>query len=142
MLFWKVDRLSRNYGDFGEIEKVFDWGYELISSTETMEATYTGRLLFRILSSFAIYESDKNSARQSLQRIGAFIRKKFKSIRTKKGIFGYKAGKNKNPKINIEEAEVVKFIYKKYLELHVGKKPSKENIYKTIASEIRCSFMN
>jgi len=136
ILFWKVDRLSRNYGDFEKIEKIFDWWYELISSTETMEATYTGRLLFRILSSFAIYESDKNSARQWIQRIIAFVNKKLWSIWAKKRMFGYVTKKNELPKIKEDEADIVKYVFEKYMEIYKrgGKRFEKGKAYQEITS--------
>jgi DNA invertase Pin-like site-specific DNA recombinase len=60
--------------------KLLDAGYEFISATETIENTPTGRLLFRMLSSFAVYESEKLSNRQSIAKIHNLILQKFDSL--------------------------------------------------------------
>ncbi len=71
---FKLDRFARNSVDFTRWEKLLNEWYKILSATETLENTPTWRLLFRMLSSFAIFESEKLSNRQSLSRIQNLIR--------------------------------------------------------------------
>ena len=137
IIFRKVDRLSRNYEDFTKLDRLLDWWYEFISTTEKIEATYTGRLLFRILGSFAIYESDKNSARQGVKRIGMFLKKELWKLWvlwwSKKRIqFWYRITQKGDLKVNQEEASVVKFIFDEFLNIYRKVKFLKKEVYEEI----------
>lgn len=115
VLFFKIDRLARNDSDFERLLRLLDAWYEFISATETIENTPTGRLLFRMLSSFAVYESEKLSNRQSIAKIHNLIIQKFDSLWWDMVIFGYEL---KNAKIqkNKKEAEIISRIYDLYIE--------------------------
>ncbi len=76
--FFKIDRLARNDWDFQKIFNLLDAWYIFKSATETIENTPTWRLLFRMLSSFAIFESEKLSSRESVANIHNIILKRFK----------------------------------------------------------------
>lgn len=80
IFFYKVDRLFRNFHDYNRIEKILDAGYDFISATETIENTPTGKLLFRMLASFAIYETEKLSNRESATHLQNIIKKEFKKL--------------------------------------------------------------
>ena len=102
ILFFKIDRLARNDKDFERLLRLLDGGYEFISGTETIENTPTGRLLFRMLASFAVYESEKLSNRQSIAKIHNLILEKFDSLWWDMVIFGYEL---KDGKIQINESQ-------------------------------------
>ena len=118
IIFWKLDRLSRNFDDFAKIDSLLDKWYELISATETIQNTYTGRLLFRILAWFAIYESEKLSARISYTLIKNIIGKNLGSLWGKRTIYWYKLKdswkNNKHIEIDKQEVEIINAIYDSY----------------------------
>lgn len=89
IIFYKIDRLARNYGDFEKLDRLFIWGYKFISCTETIENTPTGRLFFRILAGFAIYESEKLSTRMIVSYIHRLAQKNFWSLWWDSAIFWY-----------------------------------------------------
>lgn len=141
---FKLDRLSRNYGDFNKIEKLLDLGYTITSATESLENTPTGRLLFRMLSSFAIYESEKLSNRQTYTRISNIVQQKFWSLWLKL-IFWYKLSNNWI-EINSKQANILLKIYKKYVELRDNKetkkttndeKTTKKDVYELIWDDLK-----
>nr|MDD3720856.1 recombinase family protein [Candidatus Gracilibacteria bacterium] len=132
---FKLDRLSRNYEDFNKIEKLLDLGYTITSATESLENTPTGRLLFRMLSSFAIYESEKLSNRQTYTRISNIVQQKFGSLGLKL-IFGYKMGKE-GIEINSKQANIVLKIYKKYVEFRNNKETDKKDVYELIWDDLK-----
>lgn len=132
IFFFKIDRLARNYNDFVKLERLLDAGYKFISATETIENTYTGRLLFRMLSAFAIYESDKLSNRMSIAKIHSLLEGKLGSIGGKTTIFWYKTtydrrGKPIDIKIVSKEANIIREIYDMY-ELWSDKKDIETDI--------------
>ncbi len=127
---FKLDRLSRNYNDFSKVEKLLDLGYKIISATETIENTPTWRLLFRMLWSIAIYESEKLSNRQIYTRITNSIHKNFKELWFKL-IFWYEY-KDKKIQICEKQQEVILKVYHIYLELIKKPKISKSEKYKII----------
>lgn len=146
ILFWKVDRLARNYKEFGMLEDLLDVGYEFISSTEVIEASYTGRLLFRILAGFAIYESEKNSSRQAIKKMSMFFHNGIIGI-GKISKFGYQVIKHTASKkvkdviINEDQANVVRLIYTTYLSEYKKWKKGK-GIYKAIGKELQTKHLN
>ena len=115
ILFFKIDRLARNDKDFERLLKLLDAWYEFISATETIENTPTGRLLFRMLSSFAVYESEKLSNRQSIAKIHNLISQKFSSIWWDMIIFWYELV-DKAVKINATQSKIILSIYDLFIE--------------------------
>ncbi|MCP4523570.1 MAG: recombinase family protein [Candidatus Gracilibacteria bacterium] len=121
--FFKIDRLSRNDKDFQKIFNLLDAGYIFKSATETIENTPTGRLLFRMLSSFAIFEVEKLSSRESVAQIHNILLKRFKNLGGKIAIFGYKImEKTGNIKVVEKEKDIILDIYEMY-------RQSKEGIF-------------
>lgn len=116
ILFFKIDRLARNDKDFEKLLILLDAWYQFISATETIENTPTGRLLFRLLAWFAVYESEKLSSRISLSRITALIKKEFESLGGDIVIFGYEYDSTQESIVvnNIEKGIIIK-IYNQYL---------------------------
>ncbi|MDD3793876.1 MAG: recombinase family protein [Candidatus Gracilibacteria bacterium] len=100
---FKLDRFARNSIDFTRGEKLLNAGYRIISATETIENTPTGRLLFRMLSSFAIYESEKLSNRQTLTEIQNLVRLNLRALGGKLDIFGYRFTNIGNKKLRSED---------------------------------------
>lgn len=117
ILFFKIDRLARNDKDFERLLRLLDAGYEFISATETIENTPTGRLLFRMLSSFAVYESEKLSNRQSIAKIHNLISEKFNSLGWDIVIFGYEV-KDWKIQVNKLHAEIISVAYDLFIESH------------------------
>jgi len=115
VLFWKIDRLARNFRDFAELDYLMDQWYEFISATEKIENSYTWRLLFRILAWFAIYESEKLSARIGYSFVRNIMAKNFKRLGGNRLIFWYKfAEKDDAIMIDKNQAEIVGEIYESY----------------------------
>ena len=115
VLFWKIDRLARNFKDFAELDYLMDQWYEFISATEKIENSYTWRLLFRILAWFAIYESEKLSARIGYSFVRNIIAQDFKRLGGNRIIFWYKfTKKDNNIVIGKSQAEIVREIYETY----------------------------
>jgi len=115
ILFWKIDRLSRNPKDFTSLENLLNAWYKFISVTETIDNSYMWKMLFRILSAFAILESNKNSVRESVASIHGALQKKW-TQRGVSAIYGYEKTKN-NKAFSIidDEAEIIKQIYIEFL---------------------------
>lgn len=119
--FFKVDRLARNDEDFTKIFDLVDKWYIFKSATETLENTPTWRLLFRLLSWFAIYESEKLSNRESITQLHNLVNERFRSLWWESIFWYYKYKKNnensineeENQKIkkNLKEAQIIKDIY-------------------------------
>jgi len=116
ILFFKIDRLARNDKDFERLLRILDAGYQFISATETIENTPTGRLLFRLLAGFAVYESEKLGSRVIISRIHSLVKQEFDSMGGDLAIFGYKHIKDKK-KIVLDETKknIVIKIYDQYL---------------------------
>ncbi len=113
--FFKIDRLSRNDADFQKIFNLLDAWYIFKSATETIENTPTWRLLFRMLSSFAIFEVEKLSSRESVAQIHNILLKRFKNLWWKIAIFWYKImDKTWNIKIVEKEKDIILDIYEIY----------------------------
>src|SRR3981189_1667930 len=112
---YKVDRLTRSPADFAKIVEIFDAkGVSFVSVTQQFNTTTSmGRLTLNVLLSFAQFEREVTSER---------IRDKIAASK-RKGLWvggnlplGYEM---KGGKIAIveEEAELVRSIYRRYLEL-------------------------
>ncbi len=115
VVIYKIDRLSRSIIDFATFYAKFEaTGVTLVAVTQQIDtSTSAGRMMQNILMTFAQYEREVIAER---------IRDKFAASR-RKGLwmggtvpFGYRV---ENHKLVIvpEEAEVVRFIFRRYAEL-------------------------
>lgn len=137
VVVYKVDRLTRSLMDFAKIVDIFDkHATSFVSITQQFNTTTSmGRLTLNMLLSFAQFEREVTSER---------LRDKFAASR-KKGMFlhgtaplGYK--KENGTLIEIpEQAQIVRIIFNKYLELGSSIKLQKyleENNMKTVNGKI------
>lgn len=122
IIFFKIDRLARNDKDFNILFDLLDCWYIFLSATETIENTPTWRLLFRMLCSFAVYESEKLSSRISIARIHNIQKEKFLSLWWTSLIFWYEKKEikqngeiiDKRIVVNEVEKKIIKSIYEIY----------------------------
>ncbi|HJT41972.1 MAG TPA: recombinase family protein [Rhizomicrobium sp.] len=115
VVVYKVDRLTRSLADFAKLVELFDQhGVSFVSITQSFNTTTSmGRLTLNVLLSFAQFEREV---------IGERVRDKI-SASKRKGIWmggpvplGY-ASVNKKIVVVPEEAETVRQIFRRYLEL-------------------------
>ena len=115
VVVYKVDRLTRSLSDFAKIVEVFDKnGVSFVSVTQQFNTTSSmGRLTLNILLSFAQFEREVTGER---------IRDKIAASK-KKGMWmggqpplGYDV-KDRKLVVNEQEAETVRHIFRRYLEL-------------------------
>ena len=119
VLVYKIDRLSRSICDFAELTKFFDqYNVSFCSVTQDINtSTSSGRMMLNILMTFAQYEREI---------IGERIRDKFAASK-RKGMWmggmvplGY-CVQNRKLVVVDEEAETVRRIYRRYLDLQSPK---------------------
>ncbi len=115
IVVYKVDRLTRSLADFAKLVELFDaQGVSFVSVTQQFNTTTSmGRLTLNVLLSFAQFEREVTSERIR-DKIGASKRK---------GLWvggvvplGYQA-KDRKIRIVEKEAETVRYIFRRYLEL-------------------------
>lgn len=115
VVVYKIDRLTRSLMDFSKLVEVFDeYGVTFVSVTQSFNTTTSmGRLTLNVLLSFAQFEREVTGER---------IRDKIAASKMK-GMWmggtipiGYDV-ENRHLVVNEKEAEVVRLIYNKYLEL-------------------------
>jgi site-specific DNA recombinase len=115
IVVYKVDRLTRSLADFAKLVELFDQhSVSFVSVTQSFNTTSSmGRLTLNVLLSFAQFEREV---------IGERVRDKIAASK-KKGIWvggavpmGY-ASVNKKLVVVPEEAETVRLIFRRYLEL-------------------------
>src|SRR5476649_1011728 len=115
IVVYKVDRLTRSLADFAKLVELFDkHSVSFVSVTQQFNTTTSmGRLTLNVLLSFAQFEREVTSER---------IRDKIAASK-RKGLWvggmvplGYKV-KNRKVVIIKSEAEIVRDIFKRYLEL-------------------------
>src|SRR5712672_1751329 len=115
IVVYKVDRLTRSLADFAKLVELFDQHkVSFVSVTQQFNTTTSmGRLTLNILLSFAQFEREVTSER---------IRDKIAASK-RKGLWvggmvplGYDA-KERKIWVNEAEAELVRFIFRRYLEL-------------------------
>jgi DNA invertase Pin-like site-specific DNA recombinase len=115
ILVYKVDRLTRSLADFAKLVELFDQhSVSFVSVTQSFNTTNSmGRLTLNVLLSFAQFEREV---------IGERVRDKIAASK-QKGIWvggaipmGYKSV-DKKLVVVPEEAETVRFIFQRYLEL-------------------------
>ena len=62
VLAFKIDRMARSMFDFVELERLeSDYGLQLVSVSQPMENTPSGKLMRRTLQSFAVFQVDQQS---------------------------------------------------------------------------------
>lgn len=124
VVVYKIDRLTRSLMDFAKIVDVFDdKGVSFVSVTQQFNTTTSmGRLTLNVLLSFAQFEREVTAER---------IKDKIAASK-KKGMWmggivslGYKA-EDKKLIVNPEEAETVRYLFERYLELGSVKKLSED----------------
>lgn len=115
VVVYKIDRLTRSLMDFARIVEIFDeHGVSFVSVTQAFNTTTSmGRLTLNVLLSFAQFEREVTAER---------IRDKIAASK-KKGMWmggnvplGYRV-ENRKLLINESEAETIRFIFRRYLEL-------------------------
>jgi site-specific DNA recombinase len=115
IVVYKVDRLTRSLADFAKLVELFDGhGVSFVSVTQQFNTTTSmGRLTLNVLLSFAQFEREVTSER---------IRDKIAASK-RKGLWvggmvplGYKV-QNRKVVVIKNEAEIVRVIFKRYLEL-------------------------
>src|SRR6476659_10626474 len=118
IVVYKVDRLTRSLADFAKLVELFDaHGVSFVSVTQQFNTTTSmGRLTLNVLLSFAQFEREVTAER---------IRDKIAASK-RKGLWvggmvpmGYRLQDGKLSIID-EEAERVRLIYRRYLELSGG----------------------
>lgn len=115
VVVYKVDRLTRSLPDFSKIVEVLDRaGASFVSVTQSFNTTTSmGRLTLNVLLSFAQFEREVTGER---------IRDKIAASKKKglwmggRPVLGYDPA-GRTLKINTKEAEVVRWMFKRYLEL-------------------------
>jgi DNA invertase Pin-like site-specific DNA recombinase len=115
VVVYKVDRLTRALSDFAKIVEIFDaQGVSFVSITQSFNTTTSmGRLTLNVLLSFAQFEREVIAER---------VRDKIAASKAKGmwmgGIppIGYDL-KDKHLVVNAQEAELVRSIFRRYLEL-------------------------
>ena len=119
IVVYKIDRLSRSICDFADLTKKFDeWGVQFVAVTQEINtATSAGRMMLNILITFAQYEREVITER---------VRDKMAATR-KKGKFvcgsvpmGYDV-ENKRLIVNSGEADVIRGIFQRYIEIQSPK---------------------
>ena len=119
IVVYKIDRLSRSICDFADLTKKFDeWGVQFVAVTQEINtATSAGRMMLNILITFAQYEREVITER---------VRDKMAATR-KKGKFvggsvpmGYYV-KDKRLEVKPEEAEIIRKIFQRYVEIQSPK---------------------
>jgi DNA invertase Pin-like site-specific DNA recombinase len=135
VLVYKIDRLTRSLLDFAKIVEVFNaHGVSFVSVTQAFNtSTSMGRLTLNVLLSFAQFEREVTGER---------IRDKIAASK-RRGMWmggfaplGYDA-KDRMLVINKEEAESVRFIFRRYLELSSVYKLKSELDARRITSKLR-----
>jgi len=137
VVVYKVDRLTRSLADFAKMVELFDaHGVSFVAVTQQFNNTTSmGRLTLNVLLSFAQFEREVTGER---------IRDKIAASK-RKGMWmggvpplGYDVSDGRLL-INPAEAETVRHIYERYLELGCVRQLSKELEQRRIVSKVRVS---
>lgn len=115
VVVYKIDRLTRSLADFAKLVEAFDArSISFVAVTQQFNTTTSmGRLTLNVLLSFAQFERELSSER---------VRDKIAASRAKgkwtggNVPFGYRT-ENKKLIIDDQEAKIVRYIFKRYLEL-------------------------
>jgi len=137
VVVYKVDRLTRSLADFAKMVELFDaHGISFVAVTQQFNTTTSmGRLTLNVLLSFAQFEREVTGER---------IRDKIAASK-RKGMWmggvpplGYDL-RERRLVINPSEADTVRHIYERYLELGCVRQLSKELEKRGIVSKVRVS---
>ena len=137
VVVYKVDRLTRSLADFAKMVEMFDArGVSFVAVTQQFNTTTSmGRLTLNVLLSFAQFEREVTGER---------IRDKIAASK-RKGMWmggvpplGYEV-RERRLVVNPTEANTVRFIYERYLELGCVRQLSKELDERGIVSKVRIS---
>jgi site-specific DNA recombinase len=137
VIVYKIDRLTRSLADFAKIVEILDArGASFVSVTQQFNTTTSmGRLTLNVLLSFAQFEREV---------IGERIRDKIAASK-KKGMWmggvpplGYRAEDRKLVIVD-SEAEIVRFIFRRYAELGSVRQLKEELEAHSIQSKLRTS---
>jgi site-specific DNA recombinase len=137
VVVYKVDRLTRSLADFAKMVELFDaHGISFVAVTQQFNTTTSmGRLTLNVLLSFAQFEREVTGER---------IRDKIAASK-RKGMWmggvpplGYDVCERRLV-VNPAEAETVRDIYERYLELGCVRQLSKELDERGIVSKVRIS---
>ena len=137
VVVYKVDRLTRSLADFAKMVELFDaHGVSFVAVTQQFNTTTSmGRLTLNVLLSFAQFEREVTGER---------IRDKIAASK-RKGMWmggvpplGYDV-RERRLVINPAEADTVRNIYERYLELGCVRQLSKELEQRGIKSKVRVS---
>src|SRR5467141_3483404 len=137
VVVYKIDRLTRSLADFAKIVEILDTrGASFVSVTQQFNTTTSmGRLTLNVLLSFAQFEREV---------IGERIRDKIAASK-KKGMWmggvpplGYQAQDRKLVIVE-SEAEIVRFIFRRYAELGSVRRLRDELEARSIQSKLRTS---
>ena len=137
VVVYKVDRLTRSLADFAKIVEMFDArGVSFVAVTQQFNTTTSmGRLTLNVLLSFAQFEREVTGER---------IRDKIAASK-RKGMWmggvpplGYEV-RERRLVVNPTEANTVRYIYERYLELGCVRQLSKELDERGIVSKVRIS---
>ena len=137
VVVYKIDRLTRSLADFAKLVEAFDKkAISFVAITQQFNTTTSmGRLTLNVLLSFAQFERELSSER--VRDKVAASRKKGKW--TGGGIpLGYDT-KDKKLVVNQPEAETVRYIYRRYLELKCLRRLTADLHEKGIVSKRRAS---
>lgn len=135
IVVYKIDRLTRSLADFAKLVEVFDKkGVSFVAVTQQFNTTTSmGRLTLNVLLSFAQFERELSSER---------VRDKVAASR-RKGKWtggsvplGYDVT-DKKLTLNSAEAETVRYIFKRYLDLKCLRLLSEDLITQRIITKIR-----
>lgn len=115
VVFWKLDRFARSLADLVKTEeKLSERGVALHSVTEFLDTSSpVGRFNFRNLASAAELESDLTSQRVQMGMHGMAKKNRWPNDDPP---LGYDLAEDQTLLVNPEEAELVRRIFKRYLE--------------------------
>ena len=140
VVVYKVDRLTRALSDFARIVEIFDKrGVSFVSVTQAFNTTSSmGRLTLNVLLSFAQFEREVTGERIR-DKVAA---SKAKGLWMGGGVpLGYDIpyGKDRVLRINPNEAETVRIIFRSYLELGTVRKLAKDLRIRGVTTKVRIS---
>lgn len=113
---WKLDRLFRSLIDAANIEKKLgEWNVSICSITEALDTTTSnGRFVFRTLASASEWERDMIAERARMGMQALALKHQWPSRIIP---FGYDIKNDGHLKVNNVEAEIVKKMYKRYIQV-------------------------
>jgi len=132
LVCWKLDRFCRSLVDLINVQRQLQrYGIGLHSVTEQIDTTTSiGRFNFRSIASAAELERDWIKERSRMGMKALAMQKKWPN---RLPPLGYDIDKDKNLRIKKEEVELVKYIFKKYIQ----KKSMPELAYKLNKKKIK-----